>query len=429
MLGLPGLDAQAFRSAHYAGHLSIDRRTDSRIFYWLFEAEGGAANKPLLVWLNGGPGCSSMDGLFLEVGPLRVDGDRIGINPHSWHRHANLLFVDQPVGTGFSFTRDRDSYPSTYPQVSEQFHHFLLNFFRLHTRFLLPNNPKQTIPIYICGNTFDIALKYLRCKSSIGESHAGIYIPYMVQTIFSKNGNRDIYFDVRGIALCNPWIEPFHQYDVSEFAYGMGFISKGQLNLLKQRERRCRDLLSKKKYNQRSCTSLLDEVLDASTLRGHSRLVMYDARKFATTPSFPPQHEAVERYLNRAEVRAALHVSACPHRFAECTDPPYNALLRWEGLGSSEALANILDKDVPVLVFSGVHDVICNHLGVEKALRNLKWKGRLAWLKASASVWLLDKRPVGYLTSHANLHNLKVLDAGHMVADSNLEADFPLFAF
>ena len=153
VLSLPGLDSQAFRSAHYAGYLDIDRQTDSKIFYWLFEAEGGAAARPLVIWLNGGPGCSSMDGLFLEVGPFRLEGDRIRINPHSWHRNANLLFVDQPVGTGFSFTRGRNSYPSTYAEISEHFYRFLLRFFGLHTRFLLPSNPKQTIPIYICGDT------------------------------------------------------------------------------------------------------------------------------------------------------------------------------------------------------------------------------------------------------------------------------------
>ena len=222
---------------------------------------------------------------------------------------------------------------------------------------------------------------------------------------------------MRGIALGNPWIEPKYQYDVSDFAYGLGFISKSQLNLLKQKEKQCHELLSKARYNQHICTSLLDEVIDASTLRGQSKLVMYDSRGFASSSSFPPQHEAVERYLNRPDVRAALHVSSCPHKFAECTDPPYNALLRWEGLGSSKALASVLDRDVSVLVFSGVHDVICNHIGVEKAIRNLKWKSRKTWLQSSTTLWLLDKRPVGYITSHANLHNLKVLDAGHMVTN------------
>ena len=153
VLSLPGLDIQAFRSNHYAGYLSIDRQTDSNIFYWLFDAEGGPVGKPLLIWLNGGPGCSSMDGLFLEVGPFRVNGDQININPHSWHRHANVLFIDQPVGTGFSFTKGRNSYPTTYSEVSEQFYSFLLKFFRLHSRFLTPNDPKRTIPIYISGNS------------------------------------------------------------------------------------------------------------------------------------------------------------------------------------------------------------------------------------------------------------------------------------
>ena len=151
---LPGLPDLSLRSPHYAGYINIDRQTDSNLFYWLFDAEDGSAGRPLLVWLNGGPGCSSMDGLFLEVGPLRMRGGRLEVNPHSWHRHANILFVDQPVGTGYSFTRGRNSYPTSYPEVSEQFYRFLLNFLRLHPRFLSSKDPKRTVPIYICGNTY-----------------------------------------------------------------------------------------------------------------------------------------------------------------------------------------------------------------------------------------------------------------------------------
>ena len=237
----------------------------------------------------------------------------------------------------------------------------------------------------------------------------------MAQTIFTKNKNNDIYLDVVGIALGNPWIEPYHQYDVSEYAHGVGLISQGQLNLLKEKEAKCQRELSKKKYNQRVCTHLLDDVLDASTVKGRAKVVMYDSRQFTSTASFPPQHEEVEKYLNRQDVRAALHVSSCPHVFAECTDPPYNALLRWEGLGSSEALADVLNRGVNVLVYSGVHDIICNHIGIEKVLRNLVWNGQHSWSKSGSSAWLIDNKPVGYMTSYGNLHNLRVLNAGHMV--------------
>jgi carboxypeptidase C (cathepsin A) len=91
---LPGLDPVAAKSiSQYAGYLNVQF---GGLFYWLFEAADN--NAPLLLWLNGGPGCSSMDGLFLELGPFKINGNSIVINPYSWHNSANLLFIDQPVG-------------------------------------------------------------------------------------------------------------------------------------------------------------------------------------------------------------------------------------------------------------------------------------------------------------------------------------------
>ena len=92
---LPGLDPTAAKAvSQYAGYLNVQF---GGLFYWFFEAAD--PNAPLLLWLNGGPGCSSMDGLFLELGPFRIiNGNSVVINPHSWHNAANLLFIDQPIG-------------------------------------------------------------------------------------------------------------------------------------------------------------------------------------------------------------------------------------------------------------------------------------------------------------------------------------------
>lgn len=108
---LPGLNEGDFLTKQWAGQIPIPYAGVDNyggLFFWLFEPNVTSAKKraekPLIVWLNGGPGCSSMDGLFIETGPFRVMPDKsIAINPLSWHNEGYLLFIDQPIGTGYSY--------------------------------------------------------------------------------------------------------------------------------------------------------------------------------------------------------------------------------------------------------------------------------------------------------------------------------------
>uniref|UniRef100_A0A6B2LTZ3 Peptidase S10 serine carboxypeptidase n=1 Tax=Arcella intermedia TaxID=1963864 RepID=A0A6B2LTZ3_9EUKA len=72
------------------------------MFYWFYGSKSNNTTDPLVIWLNGGPGASSMLGCFIENGPYRInlDGKTISSNPYGWNQNANLLFIDQPVGTG-----------------------------------------------------------------------------------------------------------------------------------------------------------------------------------------------------------------------------------------------------------------------------------------------------------------------------------------
>ena len=76
-----------------------------------------------------------MDGLFLELGPLKLNSaGKVSLNPHSWHGVTNLLFLDQPVGTGLAYTRDK-KYPRNDEEVNVAFYRMLLAFFRLHPAY------------------------------------------------------------------------------------------------------------------------------------------------------------------------------------------------------------------------------------------------------------------------------------------------------
>ena len=161
---LPYLNPNTFPTRQYAGYIPASQDDDKKLFYWLFEPDTTTTTTntdstsktyqddeiPLLIWLNGGPGCSSMDGLFLENGPLRLvksnptttttddsDGWSIQINPYSWHKApAYVLYVDQPVGTGLSFTKKRN-YCRNDLQINIDFHLFLENFLLMYHDFFL----------------------------------------------------------------------------------------------------------------------------------------------------------------------------------------------------------------------------------------------------------------------------------------------------
>jgi carboxypeptidase D len=291
-------------------------------------------------------GCSSMDGMFLENGPFKLDGtSKVNQNPHSWHKVANTLYIDQPVGTGFSYVKHK-KYCKNDDCIAQHMRTFLRSFLKLHSWLLVSSTRSR--PIYFSG-----------------ESQAGHYIPSIVSHFVDWNkeagSNGDIYLDVQGVLIGNGWIDPPNQvsfpppvlilespsfqssarsasdlgssagwqYDVSDFAHGVGLISEGQFNTLQERRRQCVSGLSKGRYYNSQCFALLDDVVADSGTDGTGMVSLYDYRLFDSpgNRNFPPGHRTVEAYMNLDSVKSAIHASESPLTFQECTDPPYDALM------------------------------------------------------------------------------------------------------
>ncbi|KAI0798571.1 Alpha/Beta hydrolase protein [Irpex lacteus] len=151
---------------NWAGNLPVGRpnQPNDTLFFWGFEKENGSftanSTEPWGIWLNGGPGSSSLYGLFFENGPLHIAGDySLHPNNQSWNKIADYIWIDQPVGVGFS-TVQKDGFVPDEDQLGVDFFGFLANLVKVFPAL-------KTRPLHLTG-----------------ESYAGMYIPYITKTFF-----------------------------------------------------------------------------------------------------------------------------------------------------------------------------------------------------------------------------------------------------
>ncbi|XP_023915638.1 serine carboxypeptidase-like 18 [Quercus suber] len=154
------------------GYVAVGEIDDLELFYYFVESQRNPVRDPLVLWLTGGPGCSALSGLLYEIGPLTFDyaafnGSRPTLvqNPYSWTEVANVIFLDAPVGTGFSYSHTQEGYYSSDTESPQAIYLFLRKWLLDHPRYIKN-------PLYIAG-----------------DSYSGVIVPQV--TLLISNGNRD----------------------------------------------------------------------------------------------------------------------------------------------------------------------------------------------------------------------------------------------
>jgi carboxypeptidase D len=413
---LPGLKPTTDLS-HFAGIIPV---SSGGLFFWLFESESSPETAPLAIWMNGGPGCSSLEGLFYELGPLvlgkTMTGDwDVSINPYSWHKRANMLFVDQPVGTGLSFTNG--SYANSTQQVAAEFYQFLQTFYEIFPSY-------KTRDLYI-----------------FGESYAGIYIPTISTYILDQNDalqksnpEKQTIIQLTGIGIGNGWIDVITQSVIyPELGRFTGILNSNQQYALDQSAAKCYQDMLKGNFQSAACQdNLLGDLSNASGNNVTGQVNVYDMRFFDPTGGaiWPYAVVYMAEYLANPNVLQQVHVDN-RSVWSDCNGPVYTALAGQEGAGTLKLLPRLIET-MPVLLYSGQFDIICNHLGTEQFLTTIDWPHRDEFLNANRSVWVVNStNPApfigGYVQKFSNLTYLLVLNASHMVPFSVPEASLDMF--
>jgi len=431
---LPGLaEKPCFR--HWSGYAKTATE-GKELFSWVVEAESEPEKKPVVLWLNGGPGCSSLGGMWTELGPFVANKDEsIGLNPYSWNKAANMIFVEQPAGVGFSYpamaTNDTITADDTY--------HALLDIFAQ-----LPNLRGK--PFYV-----------------FGESYGGHYVPNTVKAV--QDGNAALpatdpkIIDIRGFGVGNGYTDWALDFNMN-VGYG-----------------RDHALCSERQYQEAmdacngstvacfwpnpdaECAPLCDKAVQAATgnamggaidiydiyedvcLDGKQRIAdqvftLAKARqdaiaqsreqtsRLSTTPISPIYPTCAEeyskKYLSREDVQKAIGARRLKE-WNMCGLVNAGTPDHLDGQGKTYHFNFesripyykewLKDGKLDILVYSGDADYILNFKCTENWLSALNMtvkKDFVAWRGS-------DRQVAGYLTEFEGLHFATVKGAGHMV--------------
>ncbi|KAG6489765.1 hypothetical protein ZIOFF_051044 [Zingiber officinale] len=387
---LPGQPPVTFRQ--FAGYVTVNETHGRALFYWFFEATHDAHNKPLLLWLNGGPGCSSIGYLIAE---------------------ANLLFLESPVGVGFSYTNTSSDLNKLGDTITaEDAYIFLVNWFKRFPRF-------KSHDFYIAG-----------------ESYAGHYVPQLSEKIFDENKivPAKNYINFKGFIIGNALMDDeTDQTGMIDYAWDHAVISDRVYHDVKNN---CN--FSKENVTD-ACSSSLDEffavynIIDMYSLYSlecvDSNSTMASNRRSyfveGASPKILSRHSGwhrkpvgydpcvpnyTEKYFNRPDVQEALHANATKigYTWTHCSD----AISKWNDAPSSvlPVIRKLIDGDIRVWVFSGDTDGRIPVTSTRLTLNKLGLKTIQEW-----KPWYDRMQVGGWTIIFEGLTFVTVRGAGHQV--------------
>ncbi|CCE81424.1 Piso0_002080 [Millerozyma farinosa CBS 7064] len=378
----------------YTGYLDVNS-LGKHFFFWFFESRNDPENDPVILWLNGGPGCSSSTGLLFELGPSGINSTLQPVyNPHSWNSNASVIFLDQPVDVGYSYT-EQDAVTNT-DDAAVDFYTFLELFFQKFPEFR--------------KNKFHIA----------GESYAGHYIPRFASEIINR---ADRSFELTSVLIGNGYTDPKTQDQyIRPMVCGEGgykqVISDEECKGLERSSKNC-ERLGAICYNVPTaatcvaadlyCSRLLDPV-------SKRNINVYDIRRNCTTDLCYDEMEYLSDYLNSDFVKKSVGASESI-KFKDCDDQvALNFFFSGDGRKPfTSYVSELLDNDIPVLIYAGDKDIICNWLGNHAWVLDLEYKHSYDFKRTTLAPWKVDGKEAGQVKNYGGFTFLRIYDAGHMV--------------
>ncbi|XP_055338559.1 probable serine carboxypeptidase CPVL isoform X2 [Paramacrobiotus metropolitanus] len=394
---LPGTDIVS-----YSGYFTVNQSDSSNLFFWFFPAEVAVPeDAPVLLWLQGGPGATSMFGLFDEHGPWSLTADfQLKPRDYRWSLLANVIYIDNPVGTGFSFTKTDAGYARNEDQVGKNLYEALLQFYEMFPQY-------QQGSLYVSG-----------------ESYAGKYVPALGYTIHVNNPKAPLKLPFKGIALGNGFVDPENMLDFGDLLYSLGMADINEAEYLRNETLLIQAAI--RAGNFREAFNIEDPLVDGDIWKYPTYFYNITGSRFYYNFLLSADPEGLAyywQYVNQCYVRKALHVG---NQIFDGGVKVEQFLLEDIFQTAKNYLVPLLEN-YRVLIYNGQLDIICALPFTEKYLELLDWKGAADYKKSTKYIWKVedsDVEPAGYVRHSGEFYQVAVRRAGHMVP-----YDQPRFAF
>lgn len=366
----------------YSGYFTVNKLFDSNLFFWFFVNPN--IEEPVLLWLQGGPGASSLFGLFEENGPFIVRDERIKTRVFTWTKTHSMLYIDSPVGSGYSFTKG--GYAKNETIIGLHLYEALLQFFTLFPEY-------QKNSFYISG-----------------ESYAGKYIPTLAYTIHNNNPCAKVKINLQGLAIGNGWVDPINQYQYAEYLYQIGLLDQHDAAVFKKFEDLALQYIKTKQWKKAYDTfhDLLDD--DNSLFKNLTGFANY--YNLLCAANFSIATESFARFVQRPDTRRSIHVGNVSFGINSTVvednlaEDFYQSVADW--------LSEMLNY-YRVMIYTGQLDIIVPYPLTENYLSHLKFTGAAEYRNATRHQWMIDGQLAGYVKFAGNLTEVLVRNAGHMV--------------
>ena len=441
----------AYKGRLYSGYLSASA---TKQFHYMFNlAHQDWENKPLVLWLNGGPGCSSLDGWSSENGPMQMDakGNYI-MNEYSWNKEANMLYIESPGDVGFSYIDSKLDYELEINDdiAAEDNFNALMDFFKKYSTFK--------------GKDFYIS----------GESYAGIYVPMLAHKIilYNKNAKANSKINLKGILVGNGVAD--WNYDTSNAMIDFVFThhltsyeNRKEYNkycILEPDSEKCDQILNKidawieninvydylqrceknkNEYGERDYFSSYYlkspwafrnlkqkqkeqkekmEKIKSGNLR-YNNILEESEKKLKLSPPCIDDRPLNE-YFNREDVKSALHVNA--KKTWELCSGDVSQRYQVQEKGSIWAYPIIIKEGIRVLIYNGDTDMSVPFNGNQAWIKSLGLEIEKPWKQWRA--FGDEKYISGYYIKYKGLTFCTIKGTGHMVPQWKPKEAFYMFS-